>query len=247
MNYINRFYPESTLTGFSFTDGTIAFYQIINYLINNNPEDVTLLDVGCGRGAYLDEQSNSYKNHMRNFKGRVKKVIGIDIDPEAATNKSINEFYLLDTTKPWPIESASVDLCLCDFVVEHVKDIDHFFSEIQRVLKKDGWVSIRTSNALGYVGLISRIIPNDLHSKVLKKVQKNRKEIDVFPAVYKCNTVSRITRMLKEYNLNPYVFTHEPEPTYFSFSIAFYYLGVIYQKMAPKILRNAILAFGQKK
>lgn len=81
---IQRFYPESSLLGHTFVDGTVAFYNSINNLISSSPDKIVLLDLGCGRGSFMDDinaKENTYVPNLRNFKGRVKKVIGVALIP----------------------------------------------------------------------------------------------------------------------------------------------------------------------
>ena len=148
---VKKFYPESTLLGYTFVDGTTAFYNAVNRLIGKNTAEKTLLDLGCGRGWYMYENNADKFSvaQLRNFKGKVKKVIGVDVDPNASTNPALDEFRLLEIDHPWPLENDSIDICICDYVMEHVANISFFFSELNRVLKKGGVVCFRTPNNSG--------------------------------------------------------------------------------------------------
>lgn len=88
MSYMNRFYPESRFGDFTDIDGTIAFYTRVNELLR---PDFTVLDVGCGRGNYKND-SVSVRKNLRILKGKVSKVIGIDIDDTSINNPFIDEF-----------------------------------------------------------------------------------------------------------------------------------------------------------
>lgn len=249
-DYKTSFYPESKLTGYTYLDGTIAFYNNIHTLLGAiGKARSVVLDIGCGRGFYAHEihdMADRYRWELRNFKGKVAKVIGMDVDKNAAVNPTLDEFHLIKPDQEWPLPSASVDLIICDFVVEHVADAQLFFNEAKRVLKPKGWICIRTTNKNGYVGILSRLIPNRLHAKVLSKVQENRLEEDVFPTTYECNTKRQLERQFKAVGLEGYVLPYEGEPTYLSFSKVAYFFGVVFQKIAPKSLRNTLFAFGQK-
>ena len=250
MDYKTTFYPESNLTGLTFVDGTLAFYNKVHTLLEGrNKEDAVVLDIGCGRGFYAHEIYNmgdKYRRRIRNFKGAVKKVIGVDVDENAHSNPTIDEFHLINPNQKWPLENEIIDLIVCDFVVEHVEDVDLFFREANRVLKPNGWLCIRTSNKNGYVGLLARVIPNRSHAKVLEKAQEHRKEEDVFPTTYKCNTYKQLNKQLRQFRFQPYVYPYEAEPTYLNINKFLYYLGVVFQRWAPKSLRNTFFAFGQK-
>lgn len=251
MKYQEKFYPESAITGYTFIDGTIAFYNSVHALVDEKgAADVTLLDLGCGRGFFAHElhsKADHYRLGLRNFKGKVKKVIGMDVNPIAETNPTIDEFVFIEPDQKWNLPGECVDVILCDFVVEHVNDVDLFFSEVHRILKPGGWICIRTTNKNGYVGITARVIPNFMHAKVLGKVQDERKEEDVFPTTFKCNTPKKLDRKLKAFGMHSYVIPYEGEPMYLSFSKLAYRLGVIFQKLAPRGLKNTLFAFGQKK
>lgn len=248
--FISRFYPESRLLGYTFVDGTIQFYNAVNKLMGKNALEKTFLDLGCGRGWYMysDEASaEGIIKQLRNFKGRVKKVIGIDVDKNAATNPALDEFRLLVLGKPWPLEDNSIDICVCDYVVEHITDVTFFFSELTRILKKDGVVCIRTPNKFGYVAVASSLVPNSLHKKLLKKVQPTREEKDVFPVAYECNSKKKFLRLFKEYGFEGYVFYYEAEPNYLKFSYGSFALGYYLHKLLPGNFKNTLFAFGKKK
>jgi SAM-dependent methyltransferase len=241
MDYKHIYYPESKIGDFTNIDGTIAFYMRVNSLLDSSS---TVLDVGCGRGAYADDLV-SVRRQLRIFKGKCRKVIGIDVDPEAAANPFLDEFRLIEK-EHWPVESASVDLAICDFVVEHLEDPDHFFGEMWRVLKPGGIVCVRTPNVISYFGLVSRLVPNRNHALVVSKVQHDRQKEDVFPTYYRCNTKGRLIKTLRKNGFDPYVYRYEPEPGYLSFSRIFYYCGVIYQKYTLDLFKTNIFAFGKK-
>lgn len=183
MDYKALYYPEVRFGGFTDIDGTIAFYTRVNELIRVSS---VVLDVGCGRGTY-GEDPIRYRKGLRILTDKCAKVIGIDVDEHAARNPFVDEFHLIKGTQ-WPVEGESVDVCLCDNVLEHVEHPEAFFSECRRVLKPGGYVCIRTPNVLSYFRLCARIIPNRFHGAVIRKVQAQRKEEDVFPTVYRCNT-----------------------------------------------------------
>jgi SAM-dependent methyltransferase len=241
LNNKERYYPESRFGGFTDIDGTIAFYNRVVSLLESS---FVVLDVGCGRREY-EESSVPFSRDLRILKGKVAKVIGIDVDKGAQDNPFLDEFRLIQDGA-WPIEDNSIDLIVCDFVVEHVNDPDLFFFSIHRVLNKGGLVCIRTSNRWSYFALFSILIPNKYHSKILTSVQEGRKVDDIFPAVYKCNSVWRIRNLMKKYGFDYVVYGYEAEPSYLAFSRIAYYLGVLHQRFAPGILSPAIFAFGKK-
>jgi predicted SAM-dependent methyltransferase len=145
------------------------------------------------------------------------------------------------------VDDGTVDICICDNVLEHVEEPGSFFSECCRVIKKGGYLFIRTPNLMSYIGILSKLIPGRLHAIVLGKVQDKRKEEDVFPTLYRCNTQGKVRSMLEKYGFDHCVYGYEAEPSYLSFSRFFYLLGVIHQRFIPNIFKVTIFAFGKKK
>jgi len=242
MSYKKIFYPESRFGGFTDIDGTIAFYVRVNSLLKPS---YTVLDVGCGRGAYQEDPVEIRRN-LRILKGKVKRVIGIDVDDAGKENPFLDEFRLIDGDC-WPLESDTVDLILCDNVLEHIKEPDKVFSESRRVLREEGYLCIRTPNSLSYPALFSKVIPNKHHARVKQIVQDCIKEEDVFPTVYRCNSIWRIKAKMKQYGFDSVVYGYEAEPSYLSFSRIAYWFGVLHQRFAPRFLKPAIFAFGKIK
>lgn len=236
------FYPESQIGGFTDIDGTVAFYHRVDTLLT--PE-TCVLDFGCGRGAYGEDPVAARRN-LRNLHGRVKRVCGVDVDVDAAHNPFLDDFRILKPEEPVAYPNASFDLILADCVVEHLADPGEFFREAHRLLRPGGYVAIRTTNRLSYVGAISSLVPNELHDEVLKRVRPERESRDSFPTLYRANTVWALRRLLRDHGFTGTVYGHESEPQYLGFHWLTYALGVLHQRLAPGCLRSALFAFGQK-
>ncbi|MEI8061491.1 MAG: class I SAM-dependent methyltransferase [Candidatus Berkelbacteria bacterium] len=241
-NFIEQFYQESKFGGFTDIDSTIAFYSHINSIIKNNFQ---ILNIGCGRGIFQDDKI-AFRRDLQKFKGRVKKVTGIDVDPAAKNNPDLDEFKLIEKNI-FPIRSNSIDLCICDFVVEHVENPALFFKECQRVLKKAGYLFIRTTNIWGYIGIAALLIPNKKHPEIIKKIQSGRTEIDIFPKYYRANSLLRLSNLLKKNNFEYVSYGFTAEPSYFDFSKIFYGLASFIHKLTPNYFKLIIFAFARKK
>lgn len=240
--YEREFYPEIAFGGFSRFDGTIEFYTRVNALLDANS---TLVDFGCGRGEH-HEDPLSLRRNLRRFRGRVARVIGLDVDASAERNPTVDEFRLLNPGTPWPLGDASVNLVLGDNVLEHLPDPGALFSEARRVLVPDGYLCIRTTNLLSYIGLAARLVPNKWHAPVLSRVQTARKGEDVFPTLYRCNTIPAVRRQFKKHNFHAVVYGYDAGAGYLSFSKIAYAAGVLHQRIAPEFVRPMIMGFGQR-
>ncbi len=239
---LGRFYPESTFGGFSDIDGTVAFYARVNALISPKAR---VIDFGCGRGGH-SEDVITFRRNLTCLQGKVSTVIGLDVDPVASGNPRMDDFRLLRSGAPWPVESESIDLIVSDCVTEHLPDPVQFFAEACRVLVAGGFLCIRTPNRWSYVAIASRLIPNKRHTAVLKHAQPNRRDEDVFPTLYRCNTVRAIRKQMQRHGFQSVVYGYEAEPSYLNFSNLAYGLGVLHQRLAPACMRPSIFAFGKK-
>ncbi|HTQ09794.1 MAG TPA: class I SAM-dependent methyltransferase [Fimbriimonadaceae bacterium] len=237
---VRRFYPEVDFGGYAAVNGTAVFYLRVNALVK---PDSVVLDIGCGRGAWLEDPCAI--TEMRKFKGRCAEVIGIDVDEAAAANPSLDRYEMIENGR-WPVADASVDVAFADYVVEHIEDVDAFFAEARRVLKPGGHLCLRTPNRHFYVAWLSRMIPNRLHGRLVSRVQQGRHEEDVFPTVYRCNTRRSLLRTFGKHGLSGVVMLHEAEPLYLTFHPAAFWLGVMHQRHAPAGLRANLFAFARK-
>ena len=239
---VDKWYPERRFGGFTHVDGTVVFYTRVNSLLDRS---TVVLDLGCGRGVAAEDPV-PLRRELQVLRGKCARVLGADVDPAAADNPNIDEFHLIADGRV-PVPDATIGLCLADFVVEHVQDVDGFFSEAARVLEPGGYLCIRTPNTWSYMGVASRLVPTRLHARVLGRVQADRKEEDIFPTVYRCNTAHKLGAALDRHGFEAVVQTQEPEPAYLSFSGVLYALGVFHQRHAPRPFRRMLLAYAQKR
>ena len=241
--HLKRGYPEAEFGGFSDVDGTIGFYTRVSALVTS---DMSLVDFGCGRGAQA-EDTVLYRRNLRSFRGRVRTVIGVDVDGVGIHNPTIDEFRLLTPDGMWPIESSSVDVVFSDCVMEHLADPDLFFREAVRVLRKGGYLCLRTPNVWGYVAVAARLIPERLHKNILRRAQPTRLEDDIFRTRYRCNSLAKLRDQLSKHGFDGVVYGYDAEPSYLNFSALAYRIGVVIHRFLPGCLRSSIFVFCRKR
>ena len=151
-----------------------------------------VVDLGAGRGSFLEDDCG-YRRELATLKGKVAKVIGIDVDPAVMTNPAMNEAHVYDGGA-LPLADGSVDLINSDWTLEHIDDPAGFAAEVYRVLKPGGWFCARTPYLYSLLTLASTIVPNKKHTSVLKEVQPDRLEHDVFPTRYRLNSRGAVRR-----------------------------------------------------
>ncbi len=151
-------------------------------------------EVGCGRGVLVDMGQPG--GPWQDLRGDGRTVIGIDIEDTGADNPVIDEFRLIGDDGRWPLDDASVDLAVSDFVLEHVTDPDAFVLELARVLRPGGMFIARTVAKSSVLATVARIVPNDHHARAVEHLQPGREERDVFATSYKMNARKDLARLL---------------------------------------------------
>jgi SAM-dependent methyltransferase len=235
-----RLYPEIGAGGFTHVDGTVDFYGRVNALLEPH---FVVLDLGAGRGAQLLEYPGSWRTRLCALKGKVARIVGADLDEAVLENPFLDEARLLAIGEPWPFADDSFDLIVADWVLEHVANPDEFAAEIRRVLKPGGWFCARTPNRWGIIGLGANLVPNRLHTKFLARLQPERKEIDVFPTVYRLNTRRQLRRYFDKAAWADFSYVSNAEPPYVQRSRIAMHLVSLYWRLTPKALHTVLNVF----
>ncbi len=146
----------------------------------------TIAEVGCGRGALVDLDKSD--GAWQDLRGPGRKVVGIDVEEIGTENPVIDEFRLIGQDGRWPLEDASIDLAVSDFVLEHVTDPPSFVAELTRTLRPGGVFLARTVSRYSLLSVGARLVPNHRHARALNVLQPGRQEQDVFRTAYRMNT-----------------------------------------------------------
>lgn len=151
------------------------------------PQDVSWLDVGCGRRllpTWLSEEE-------RALKSRAKIVVGADLDLESLRESSVTPALVFAPMNALPFGAASFDVVTANMVVEHLDDPAACFREVARVLRPNGLFIFHTPNAGAFPTAIARRVPEVLKAP-LARMLDGRVSKDVFPTFYRCNTSAQI-------------------------------------------------------
>ncbi|HCX67949.1 methyltransferase domain-containing protein [Parvibaculum sp.] len=235
--------PEYLAGGFSRHEGAIQFFTRVQALIS--PE-FTVMDFGAGRGLFLEDKC-PYRRNLRTLKGKVTKVVGVDVDPAVLTNEGVDETHIIDPTAPLPFPDASFDMVISDWVLEHLENPEAFASHMLRVLKPGGWLCARTPNKWGLTALSARIIPNALHVSALSRLQPTRQEQDVFPTFYRLNTLSAIDRLFPRQQWDNCSYLWRGEPKYFGNSLPLFRAMELWNALVPTCMATDLFVFLRKK
>jgi SAM-dependent methyltransferase len=243
MTVKERFYPETAAGGFSRVDGTIEFYTRVNALLEPG---MTVLDFGAGRGAAADD-AVAYRRQLRRLKGKVRRVIGVDVDPVVLQNPNLDEARVIRPDQPLPLPDAAVDMIVANWVFEHLEQPRFAARELARVLRPGGWICARTPNRWSYAALGARLTPQTLHNRVLHRLQPRRKTADVFPTVYRLNTRRAIREHFPSSSWKNCVYVHNPEPAYFVESTIAWWVMLSIFKVLPEFLGTTLMVFLQRR
>lgn len=237
-------YPESAAGGFSRVDGSVQFYQRVQALLGPG---MTILEFGAGRGQQLLEDPCPARRRLRLLGGDGRRVVGVDVDPVVRTNSFLDEAHVVAAQDQLPIAAGTIDVVIADHVFEHVADPAHVAAELDRVLKPGGWICARTPNKWGYAGIGTRLIPNRLHARALRRLQSDRQERDVFPTAYRLNSHAAISRQFPPARYLDASYTWDAEPVYVGTSSAAWAVMRVVHRLTPRPLRGILFIFLQKR
>jgi ubiquinone/menaquinone biosynthesis C-methylase UbiE len=198
-----------------------------------------LLDAGCGR----------YLRFSREL-APAARVVGIDLEREFDTNNSAPPFAVRGDIAALPFESNVFDMVISRSVVEHLMDPPAVFQEFYRVLRPGGHVVVITPNKYDYVSIIAALTPYRFHRFIVSRIFRVPED-DVFPTMYRANTISAMRRAMSSAGLaERQLETINHYPAYLMFSPVLFRLGVLYERItalpALQSLRGSIVSVFSK-
>ena len=114
-------------------------------------EHLKILDLGCDDGVWTIQLG--VRAHSRELFG----VEIVDAAAQLARKRGV-DVKLADLSNDFPYNSDSMDIIHANQVIEHVPNIDHFISNIYRVLKPGGQVIISTENGSSWCNIFAAIM-----------------------------------------------------------------------------------------
>lgn len=237
-----RLFPELAVGGYTRIDHAVDFYVRVDALLT---PDSVVVDFGAGRGRVVEEP-DTFRRRIRIFKGRVRRVIGVDVDPVVLANRSVDQAVVWRQGTPIDLPDESIDLVVSDFTFEHIEDPAPVEQELGRILKPGGWICARTPNRWGYIAVAARLIPRRWHTAVLSHTQSWREGRDIFPTRYRLNTRRAVRRAFPAPTWEVYAYTTTGEPTYTGRWAWSYYLSYQLMRLLPQRFREMHLFFLRK-
>jgi len=186
-----------------------------------SPEAV-VLDAGAGRGV----------RYPYDYKERVGRLIGVDVDPNIFDNRIVHDAVRGDLAH-LPFRGATFDTVFSKYVFEHLTEPLATMRELRRVTRSGGHLVIHTPNRYHYVALGAMITPRRFHTWFSR--QRGREEVDTFPTVYKANDRRTLERLATRsgYRIEE-ILLLEPRPTYLFFHPLAYRAGIAYERLVAR-------------
>ncbi len=104
------------------------------------PPSPRFLDLGCASGAWSTRVATTLG---------ARQVVGVDLSTKglvAAAGRGMHPVYASVDGAVLPFADGSLDVVMCDEVIEHIVDTDGLLDEIHRVLHADGMLVLSTPN-----------------------------------------------------------------------------------------------------
>jgi SAM-dependent methyltransferase len=164
------------------------------------------------------------------LRGPGREVVGVDVSPDVLANPQIDRGVVYDGRR-LPFPDRYFDLCCTQSVIEHLPDPAATFVELARVLEPGGRLVLKTPNKWFYAMLVSRLVPNRLHARVIR-FATGRAARDVFPTVYRANTLGALRRLLPAAGfIEVELHGHLHGAGYLEWSLPSYLAGVLYERV----------------
>lgn len=146
--YIEESYNKKSCFYDKFRKNTPGWKEINNILENKLNDNISILDVGCGTGVFLEKLK----------KYNYKELHGID-PSDSMIEKSYEKTKNIDNCKVWKdyienIEDNKYDLVFCNQVIQNLtldknqalNIRNNFYNNLYRILKPEGQLILTTRN-----------------------------------------------------------------------------------------------------
>ncbi|HKE21982.1 MAG TPA: methyltransferase domain-containing protein [Bryobacteraceae bacterium] len=146
------------------------------------------LEIGCGRQLLPDWAVSPAR--QRALAARASVLIGMDVD-SAMLEHPLLQQRVIGLGEDMPFAADTFDLISANMVFEHVADPGQVLREVWRILKPGGHLIFHTPNYHNYLVAVASAVP-DFVKRPLVRFLEGRREEDIFPTLYRLNTIPRI-------------------------------------------------------
>ena len=206
----DRLYPDSASR-----DAQVRLREILDAELR---PDSRVLELGAGTGRIP----------QHDLKGCCAELVGADFDRRVLENPRLDRGVVLEDDR-LPFQDESFDLAFSIAVLEHIERPREFLGEVARVLRPGGAFVSLTPNRWHYVSIAAALTPTSFHRRY--NAWRGRPEADTFPTFYRLNSGRALRRHGAACGLGLESLERiEVAPTYLSFSLPSYLLGVAWER-----------------
>jgi SAM-dependent methyltransferase len=141
--------------------------------------------------------------------------VGLDLSLENLRLQRHTKHCVVADGNWLPFEDESFLLITANMVIEHLKEPEVTFGEMNRVLSPGGTILLHTPNLVNYQvlanQLASAVLPRKLHA-ALVGTSERRKEAEIYPAFYRANTVRKLAKLADKIGEMTVEFLPAPRP-----------------------------------
>ena len=236
-NKIELNLPQAQLNIFDLYEKLVAEYI-------NRKNNQTIVDVGGGRTCPFAKYKSS---------NITAKIIGVDIsEDELKNNNDLDEKRIADITRKLPFGNEEADIITSRSVLEHLKNLENFISESDRILKKGGYFIHLLPSKFAFFAIINQLIPKKISKMLLYHLLPENRGISGFPAFYNKCFYSAIKTLLLKYDFEIVdIHLSYYQSAYFKFFLPFFLISAVLEiclyALKLKKLSAYILVIARKK
>ena len=223
-SYLERYYKGRP----GWVDGTAEFHALCRARI---PAGAKILEIGAGPS-----------NPTSRFLAPLGELHGLDPSAEVKSNDALVSASVLEGER-FPFDDGAFDVCVSDYVAEHVPNPAAHLAEVRRVLKPGGSYLLRTPNRFHYVSLVAAATPHWFHELVANRLRNLPADAhDPYPTVYRMNSKADVERLARATGLEVAELRMvEKEPSYGMAARPLFFAFMAYERLVNASERAAFL------
>lgn len=227
--WFDRFYNARP----GWTDGTTQFHALISTWSDARAETSVGRAPSARRPLRILEIGAGPTNPTSSFLASLGALHGVDLDAEVEHNEALESAHVLGEDQRYPFADEHFDLCVSNYVVEHVADPVAHLREVARVLAPGGAYLFRAPNLWHPISLVAAATPHWFHEQVANRLRGLAEEAhDPYPTLHRLNDRRRITRAALDAGLSVDALRMiEPDPSYGASSRLLFVLFMAYERL----------------